>query len=77
MDNQSLLNTAFGAALAVAGWVGRELWSALKNLREDVHQIEVDLPSHYIRRDEFVDSMREIKDMLAKIFDKLDNKADK
>ena len=39
--------------------------------------IEVDLPMHYIRRDEFTEGMREIKEMLGRIFEKLDAKADK
>jgi hypothetical protein len=31
----------------------------------------------YVARQDYKDDMRDIKDMLAKIFDRLDNKADK
>lgn len=77
MDTQTLVNICAGAVLAVLGWFARVLWEAVSALREDLHKLEVDLPSNYIRRDEFQDGMKEIKDMLGKIFDKLDGKADK
>jgi hypothetical protein len=77
MDTQTLVNICAGAVLAVLGWFARVLWEAVSALREDLHKLEVDLPSNYIRRDEFQDGMKEIKDMLGKIFDRLDNKQDK
>jgi hypothetical protein len=81
METQSLINYAIVAAFAVAGWLGRTLWDAVEKLKDDVHQIEVDLPSHYVRREELADSMREIRDICKQIFDKLDSlekrKADK
>ena len=77
MDFQTIVNLCAGAAVAVFGWFARELWVAVKDLKEDIHKIEVELPSNYLRKDEFAEGMKEIKDMLAKIFDKLDGKADK
>lgn len=77
MDTQTMLNIAAAAFLAVFGWFARVIWDAVYVLREDLHRLEVDLPSHYIRRDEFQEGMKEIKEMLGKIFDKLDGKADK
>jgi hypothetical protein len=49
----------------------------MKELRSDVHRLEVVLPTQYIRRDEFTEGMKEIKDICRQIFDRLDNKADK
>jgi cell fate (sporulation/competence/biofilm development) regulator YmcA (YheA/YmcA/DUF963 family) len=77
MDFQNILNLGVGAAIAVFGWFARELWVAVKDLKEDIHKIEVELPSHYLRKDEFAEGMKEIKDMLRQIFDKLDGKVDK
>ena len=77
MDNQSIINMALGTILLIAGWFARELWVAVKELKNDVHDLEVTLPINYIRRDEFHDNMREIKEMLYKIFERLDNKADR
>jgi len=77
MEMQTLIDTAVGAGFALGGWLGRQVWDAVQKMKEDIHRLEVDLPSNYIRKDEFSDAIREIKDMLAKIFDKLDAKADK
>lgn len=77
MDTQMIINVSLGVSLAVAGWLARTLWEAVQKLQSDIHDIEIDLPRNYIRRDEFIDNMREIKDMLGKIFDRLDNKMDK
>lgn len=77
MDYQSMLNIAAGVALASMGWFARQLWDAVASLREDMHQIEIDLPMYYVRKDEFSENMKEIKDMLGKIFDRLDTKVDK
>ena len=77
MDLQILINVIGGSILAIMGWFARQLWEAVKELRADLHRIEVQLPSNYIRRDEFNDGIKELKDMLGKIFDRLDNKVDK
>ena len=57
--------------------MGRELWEAVKQLRADLHKIEVDLPSNYLRRDEFSEGMKEIRELFGKVFEKLDGKVDK
>jgi hypothetical protein len=77
MDSQMIINLAAGAILAAMGWLARVLWEAVSKLREDLHELEVELPRNYVRKDEFSDNMREIKEMLGKIFDRLDNKVDK
>lgn len=77
MEPQTIINLTAGTVLLIVGWFARQLWEAVKDLREDLHRIEIELPTNYIRRDEFAEGMKEIKEMLAKIFDKLDNKADK
>lgn len=70
---QQLINILFSAALAVAGWFARELWSAVQELKSDLSK----LPLFYVARQDYRDDMKEVKDMLSKIFDRLDNKQDK
>lgn len=73
MDTQSIINIGAGTFLAVCGWVLRELWGAIKELRKDIHIIEVELPEHYVRKEDFTESMREIRDICRQIFEKIDN----
>jgi uncharacterized protein HemY len=77
MDTQSIMNLAAGTAIAAIGWFARQLWDAVAELRKDVHEIEVALPSQYLRKDEHTAAMQRIEDMLQRIFDKLDAKMDK
>ena len=72
-----MINIGAGLALSVIGWLARTLWDAVTKLQNEIHQLEVDLPSNYIRKDEFAESMKEIKDMLGRIFDRLDKKVDR
>ena len=77
MDIQTIINFGGAVILAGMGWLARELWGAVKELRKDLHTIEVALPSNYIRKDEFTEGVKELKDICRQIFDRLENKADK
>lgn len=77
MDVQTIINGLLSLVLAGVGWAARELWGAVKSLREDLQKIEVALPTNYVRKDEFADGIKEIKKMLERISEKLDAKADK
>jgi hypothetical protein len=75
--DQSTINLALSAALAIAGWFARQLWEAVKALKEDLHRIEANLPIDYVRKDDMDKRMDHIEDMFKRIYDKLDGKADK
>ena len=77
MEFQSLINTGAGIAFTVAGWFAREMWAAVKELKSDLSKLREELPKTYVNRDDNRDDIREIKEMLGKIFDKLDLKVDK
>lgn len=75
--DQSTINMVFGAILAVAGWFARQLWEAVQSLKQDLHELEVDLPKTYVMKDDLDKRMAHIEDMFQRIYDKLDGKADK
>lgn len=77
MDQQTIINLSAGIAVAIFGWFARVIWEAVVELRKDIHDIEVTLPSHYVRKDEFSDALKVIFDKLDRIADKIDEKADK
>jgi len=77
MEPQTLINIAGGITLSVVGWLARELWGAVKDLREDIHRIEVDLPKSYVQRVDFDARLKRIEDMFQRIYDKLDEKANR
>lgn len=77
MDWQHIINLVGGAALATIGWFARQLWDAVQKLKADMSRLELSISDNYVKKDDWKDGIREIRDMLGKIFDKLDNKADR
>lgn len=77
MDTQTLINWAFFIAAGIGGFFAKEVWSALKELRKDLHRIEADLPKEYVLKVDLDKRMQHIEDMFQRIYDKLDGKADK
>ena len=77
MDVQTTINLIGGALLAIVGWVARQFYQSIRDLQLDIKNIEVSLPTNYVQKTEFNSNLKEIKEMLNKIFDKLDDKADK
>ena len=77
MDTQYILNAVFGAASAALGWFARELWTAVKALKEDLARLREEIANDRVHKDDFKEALKEVKEMLGKIFDRLDGKADK
>jgi len=77
MDVQNTINFIGGAVISVLGWFARELWTEVKNLKDEIVEMEREVLSNHVRRDDYRQDMKEVKEMLSKIFDRLDNKVDK
>ena len=73
MDYQVLFNIAVAVAGFFGGWTLTRIYQAMDRLDQDVRQ----MPTHYVARDDYRNDIRDIRDILGKIFDKLDNKADR
>lgn len=73
MAYQDMFNLAVLAASFFGGWTLRRIYAAIDRLDKDVR----DFPHSYVPKDDYRSDMRDIKEMLGKIFDKLDGKADK
>ena len=72
-----MMNLVAGSALTVLWWFARQLWSAIQNMQKNIKDIEVAMPTHYIRRSEVDNRFDRVETMLDKIFDRLDTKANK
>lgn len=77
MDTQELINSILVCISAVTGWFARELWNAVKELKQDLAKLREEMPKDYVMKEDYRRDIYEIKEYLSKIFDRLDNKADK
>jgi hypothetical protein len=73
MDYQVLFNIAVAIAGFFGGWTLNRIYIAIDRLDGDVRA----MPHNYVSKDDYKADIREMRDLLGKIFDKLDNKADK
>lgn len=77
MDSQTLINLGIGIILTIVGWLSRQLWDAVERMKGEIKNIEIALPSHYVKKEDIESRFDKIEVMLEKIFDKLDLKQDK
>lgn len=74
---QSIINWLFGIAGAAIGWVLKIVWDAITDLKKDMKDLNKEVHEDFVRKDDYRVDIAEVKQMLARIFDKLDNKVDK
>jgi len=71
--DQTLFNWVVGVCGFLGGWVLKVIWDAIKELKSDIRQIERDLPEVYVRKDDFKEAIRDIKQDMREGFNKIDN----
>jgi hypothetical protein len=72
-DGQILFNIIVGVAGMFGGWILNNISRSIERLDKDVRQ----MPLTYVTRVDYRVDIDEIKAMLMRINDKLDDKADK
>lgn len=73
MDNQSLINVLIGAVSVFGGWILNNLTRSVTKLEDKISE----LPITYVTKEDYKSDIGEVKVLLNKIFDKLENKVDK
>jgi hypothetical protein len=77
MDNHQLFNLVVSVAGFLAVFVFYQVMQRLQRLEDTVGALEKQLPHDYVTKDDYRADIKEVKDILRQIFDKLDGKADK
>ena len=72
-----VLDWVYNAILLVGGYLLRTLWEAVQELKSDLAKLREELPKDYVARDDYRADVKELKEMLQRLFDKIDGKADK
>ena len=77
METQTIINVGLGVILTIVGWFARQIWETTQNLQRDLHDLEVNLPTNYVQKSDYSETMKRIEVMFERIFDKLEQKADR
>jgi hypothetical protein len=73
MEVQILFNIVVGVAGLFGGWILNNISQSIRTLDKDVRN----MPLTYVTQAHYQRDIDDIKSMLGKIFDKLDEKVDK
>jgi cell division protein FtsL len=71
---QGLLNIVITTVSAVFGWILRMLWTASQELKQDLARLREELPKEYVSKDDYRQDIKELKDMISKLFDILETR---
>jgi cell division protein FtsL len=77
MDNQQIFNFVVGIAAFLAVFVFNQVTRKIQKLEDDVASMREQILRDYVQKDDYKADIKEIKDILRQIFDKLDSKRDK
>jgi hypothetical protein len=75
--DQQLINWLFTGAGTAFGWVLKVIWDAITELKKDMKDLNKEVHEDFVRKEDYRVDIAEVKQMLARIFDKLDAKVDK
>ena len=73
MDYQVLFNVAVMVTGFLGGWVLNSIYKSIERLDKDVRM----MPQQYLAKEDYRQDLARIEHMLERIFNKLDDKADK
>jgi predicted PurR-regulated permease PerM len=73
VDNQQLFNIIVAVAGFLAVYVITTLTKQIQRLEDKINE----MPREYVAKDDYRADIKEVKEILKQIFEKLDSKADK
>lgn len=76
MDQQTLLNILLGLVSAGLVWFATTIWNAVQVLKEDLKELEVNLPKEYVAKVDYKEDLRALKQEMRDGFTKIDHMLD-
>ena len=84
MTFQDILNYGIIAVFGTVAWVVRTIFETVNNLKKDIDGFKLQVSENYVKKSE-VDNLRlemdkrfdRLEQMIARLYDKIDSKADK
>lgn len=70
--DQAVFNWVVALAGALGGWILKVIWDAIVDLKRELREMDVKMHEDFVRRDDFKEAVREIKDDMKSGFSKID-----
>lgn len=75
MNTQDVILGLVGLVCGGLGWWLKDLWEAHKILRTELSKFKEEVPKEYVSKLDFKEDMREIKETLRSIYERIDTLA--
>lgn len=72
MDSQAIFDWIVGLGGIIVGWALKMIWEAIRDVRMEIRELDNQMHSDFVRRDDFKEAVREIKDDMKEGFNKVD-----
>lgn len=69
---QSVFNWLVGICGALGGWLMKVIWDAIRDLKSDLKQVDQRMHEDFVRRDDFKDAVKDIKEDMRTGFQNVD-----
>ena len=73
METQTIINIGFACAGIFGGWWMKIIWDSIQSLRADVKGLDAKMHEDFVRRDDFKDAVKDIKEDMKAGFNKIDS----
>ncbi len=77
MSFEALLQWIIALVSAVLGYAIRELWAATQKMRQDLSDLQSQLPLIYVQKEDYKSDIDRVMDQLDRIYNKLEKKVDR
>lgn len=77
MDGNTIFSIALSGATGIIGWLARQLWTAVQELKEELNTLKVEIGTNYVRYDRLKDMLEPVMESLKDIQMTLKEKVDK
>ena len=73
MNEQVIFNWIVGVAGILGGWTLKVIWDSLLELRREIKSMDTKMHEDFVRREDFKDAVKEIKEDMRAGFSNVDN----
>lgn len=70
---QTVFNVTVAISGVLGGWVLKVIWDAITDLKNEVRDVDRHMNDNFVRREDFKDAVKEIKEDMRAGFEKVDS----
>jgi hypothetical protein len=75
--NSAFFNMLITLGIGVGGWMAKEMWGLIRELRTTMAELQREISLHYVRKEDLKSIRGDIHEVLERIERKLDDKVDR